>query len=713
MARLPASLNNEIRMVKKYFGDEELESQENIRHPIMCDGQQLEVNPNLYDALLELRRSRPGRYWIDAICINQQFHNERNAQVSMMGKIYNNAKTVLVWLGICPIPLRRATREWASDRVHLQDWIRKDAKPDDLHENAILFSASYIITRRWFRRLWTLQEALLSKDLLFLFGEHVFTPPLLLNILENVYAQSNSDEFRRFLDMSNKDPRRSVGYIGYVPVILNATVKFRAGGFWTLEQWLKACRGRKVTDIRDMIFAGLSVIDPRMLGIEPTLKLRGPEPRLEDLNFEHTDLLYNKPLWGKLRPDYEASAQEVLVNLAACLLTQSSSRPRSLLSLAGQKIDPLLDAYMETREYLKAFPLIDAEAEEVLPSWVPVPSNKAYLLSKQLGDERASPFDALTLLPNNPRISPDGKRLFLDASIIGRIILASNWTAIKPSERDERANWEAVRFLVFLNECATVYSATGEPIFEAIARASTADSWKSKSPAAPEITSACFRAVEEIFKSIVDAGEIKRPSHRYEEGAKDFLKGSKWSCEMRKICDGIATMPKKNNKEAIRKIISDIKTKYASVLTASNTAPKRAPKTASMIASERETAKQYELDTAHLWRTFYVTDTGYMGIAPNTAKEGDYIMLVPGGKTAYAFSKPQIMISRDIIYLKRQLLEKKEADKKAKLEAGIQKLETLQSKERREDFVFLGEAYCRGLMYGEGSGRSFEKISII
>lgn len=46
---------------------------------IMCDGKRMEVYPNLYEALLQLRQSHPGDYWIDAICINQVSHNYQKA----------------------------------------------------------------------------------------------------------------------------------------------------------------------------------------------------------------------------------------------------------------------------------------------------------------------------------------------------------------------------------------------------------------------------------------------------------------------------------------------------------------------------------------------------------------------------------------------------------------------------------------------------------
>lgn len=42
-----------------------------------------------------------GVIWADAICINQEDGVERSQQIVMMGEIYSQAKTVLVWLGSC------------------------------------------------------------------------------------------------------------------------------------------------------------------------------------------------------------------------------------------------------------------------------------------------------------------------------------------------------------------------------------------------------------------------------------------------------------------------------------------------------------------------------------------------------------------------------------------------------------------------------------
>jgi hypothetical protein len=70
------------------------------RNFILCSGKSLQVTKNLFDLLIQLReRGFRDAIWIDAICINQADVNERDSQVSIMGRIYNMAENVLVWLG--------------------------------------------------------------------------------------------------------------------------------------------------------------------------------------------------------------------------------------------------------------------------------------------------------------------------------------------------------------------------------------------------------------------------------------------------------------------------------------------------------------------------------------------------------------------------------------------------------------------------------------
>ena len=72
--------------------------------PLTCDGKLLLVTPNCESALRHLREAgHPRDLWIDAICIDQdggtESMRERNAQVALMGEVYNKATHTLCWLG--------------------------------------------------------------------------------------------------------------------------------------------------------------------------------------------------------------------------------------------------------------------------------------------------------------------------------------------------------------------------------------------------------------------------------------------------------------------------------------------------------------------------------------------------------------------------------------------------------------------------------------
>ena len=66
---------------------------------MQCDGKALKVTKNCKQALQNLRTTQPRTLWVDAVCIDQSLHEERNQQVMMMQKIYKKATRVIIWLG--------------------------------------------------------------------------------------------------------------------------------------------------------------------------------------------------------------------------------------------------------------------------------------------------------------------------------------------------------------------------------------------------------------------------------------------------------------------------------------------------------------------------------------------------------------------------------------------------------------------------------------
>ncbi|KAL9035093.1 MAG: hypothetical protein Q9180_005041 [Flavoplaca navasiana] len=140
---------------------------------ITVNGQPLLVTGNL-EACLRVLRSKKytqhgWRFWIDAICINQKDIVERAGQVKRMREIYTRAWTPIIWIGEEENGSREAldlivtlASEYAS-----RDGVEK--LTSTLHRNAKYFGVgrwralNNIVCRRYWRRLWILQEIALGR----------------------------------------------------------------------------------------------------------------------------------------------------------------------------------------------------------------------------------------------------------------------------------------------------------------------------------------------------------------------------------------------------------------------------------------------------------------------------------------------------------------------------------------------------------------------
>ena len=61
----------------------------------------LAITANLARCLVGLRRPHTPRVlWVDAVCIDQENPEEKGSQISLMGRIYQTAMRVLIWLGM-------------------------------------------------------------------------------------------------------------------------------------------------------------------------------------------------------------------------------------------------------------------------------------------------------------------------------------------------------------------------------------------------------------------------------------------------------------------------------------------------------------------------------------------------------------------------------------------------------------------------------------
>jgi hypothetical protein len=146
----------------------------------------MEILPNLYDAMVQLRQTHPGEIWIDAVCINQDDPKEKNVQVTMMGRIYASAESVIVWLGTCPTVLSPCIEQLETflmvHSAEKPESTNSDNRPSPMPESSkgddwvTILGVLHLLTRRWFRRIWVLQEACLANEIIFLLGNHQIHP---------------------------------------------------------------------------------------------------------------------------------------------------------------------------------------------------------------------------------------------------------------------------------------------------------------------------------------------------------------------------------------------------------------------------------------------------------------------------------------------------------------------------------------------------------
>jgi hypothetical protein len=164
----------------------------------------MSISGSLYIALRELRRSNASRViWADAICINQEDVKERGQQVALMGQIFDGAWQVIIWLGeesdrcmcgntVLETSVSSASKAFSGVCSVVNDWlaqagqesleatyleVSKDGHSTVHHANGDNGddSRSYMMQlfrRRWFSRIWVLQEAVLARHALVQLGSY-------------------------------------------------------------------------------------------------------------------------------------------------------------------------------------------------------------------------------------------------------------------------------------------------------------------------------------------------------------------------------------------------------------------------------------------------------------------------------------------------------------------------------------------------------------
>lgn len=234
-----------------------------------------------------LRFARPWRgvriLWVDAICIDQSNLQERNSQVAHMGQIYSACSRVIIYLGPdIAVPLHgRYPRRARLHELESGNTVPAfPSLPEDEEEPAPSHRLDHLLKRRYFSRIWIIQELLLSQRIVMRVGDVDFWA----------------------------DPAMATHFSADVPE-------------WNWERtgaaWVKhIAQGLRIKDLGEILLltARSQATDPR----DRIFGLLGVLPGLSALkNSEGNDGL----AVGGLQADYSLSTQHVFVGLFAyCLL---------------------------------------------------------------------------------------------------------------------------------------------------------------------------------------------------------------------------------------------------------------------------------------------------------------------------------------------------------------------------------------------------------
>ncbi|KAK3303211.1 heterokaryon incompatibility protein-domain-containing protein [Chaetomium strumarium] len=321
---------------------------------IECNGKEVMVGANLYLALRRVRRDRSKRtVWADALCIDQSNALERSQQVAAMGKIFRNAYSVLVasskaFDGVCSVvsTWAGASTSAAAHRMleegpqyRIQEAGTCSGSMGDLSaESKVWLEVLHLYKRRWFSRLWVVQEIALARRATAIWGACEMSWEW-IGLAASI-IRTNWDRFVPGCHKSHSDESSRLVPVG----VMNAYFMYRISRLqsyvdplcFSFGELLTLTRQFKCEDDRDKIFG--------LLGL----------PTTDQVN-------------SYITPDYGQSLADGYRSLASAMLCST----KSLAFLSHVHRWDITD---------------DTESGSALPSWIP----KWHLV----GPQTLTPLDA-------------------------------------------------------------------------------------------------------------------------------------------------------------------------------------------------------------------------------------------------------------------------------------------------------------------------------
>ena len=254
-------------------------------HPITLNGLPWAVPASVNQAIRHLRRrSDPKKLavWIDNFCINQKDLDERAFQIIIMEEVYTKSTLVNIWLGVPRHP-REAVAEIFTTLEQLsigQKWseMYPAVTDKDYHSGLrnsgrapAFFHETFL--EPWFDRLWTLQEAVLGKEVVIQWGENRIDLNTALKAY-TTFAEDNLNNSQALLSalgvmlmmqvVNSFDKLRDLLIFRQ---LLRAVKDYEREGdeqavFMVFAVILVKCRHRRSLDDRDKVYGTLGMVPP-------------------------------------------------------------------------------------------------------------------------------------------------------------------------------------------------------------------------------------------------------------------------------------------------------------------------------------------------------------------------------------------------------------------------------------------------------------------
>ncbi|KAI0506673.1 heterokaryon incompatibility protein-domain-containing protein [Xylaria bambusicola] len=669
-----------IKLPKSEDKDGDADGDSKSKRVMLCDGKRFLIQPNLHDALLQFRRTAPGYYWVDAVCMNQNDNAEKTKQLRMMSDIYRQAESVAIWLGKCPQVLSRGVARFEAAQGNIGPMEGEDEKAgrikmigDDSEPHAFL-GAAYLLSRRWFGRLWVLQEFCLARRMHIQFGEHHIRPETIVGLIQSfkdlLEGRKSGDE-KNSSELGLANLFRPIWglHIKFVPPLFESRELFQQGMKWSLEEWLQMTRGRSATDTRDFTNASFALVRESSLTIDQSIQLEDAIPSSQS----------GPRLWPRLHATAEADRFEVFLNLAACLLTQSQSA--FLLSLGALGNDPNL------------------------PTWMPEPGGSIAGFIEPFVYQKGTDFGACVTSLASPKISPDGRTLYLQAARLGTVEHVFQRKMIFAFNLIDTGD-DMIAFLEFAAKIPTEYGPSKESGFDALARTLVVDSMLNGNPVVA-LTEYLDTEVA-MFRRKLDRLSKPKPQP---SGVEGYL-AQKLDVHRGEPSEGEAKTLATRLDEAWAKLKSLYPDKPWSSFDAKP-------------GQERSSDYRNFVDVGlkvNGWRALFLTKEGRLGLGGFWIKKGEVVMLVESGYVPYVFEPAPVNAKEQVkkateemenLRKKPQPLSQKNEKEYKKLEETLNHLQSRMSKQSGA-WTLNGEAYVHGVMHGEAMDGSlaFEPIAI-